>query len=91
MKDDRIDKVTTYVLGMLDNARDAKIITGGRIQLTEAGKKEYERLKKEGFKPTEQEIEIAFTLISDPPPEVIKIMTHKSWWKKLISLFKKKK
>ena len=72
MKDEtpREDKVIVYVMGLLEDSLARKEIKGGRFRLDAEGMKYYKQLVKEKFKPTKQEIEIAYTLLSSPPKEV---------------------
>lgn len=65
------EKVILYVMGILDSSVQTGVLRGGRFRLDNAGRKEYESLKASGFRPTKQEIETAYVLLSSPPPEVI--------------------
>lgn len=67
------EKVITYVLGMLEDARARGTIKGGRFRLDAAGLKRYRELREvEKFKPTPKETETAYVLLSNPPEEVLK-------------------
>jgi hypothetical protein len=95
------EKVIVYVMGILDSSVQTGTIRGGRFRLDKNGRKEYEALKASGFRPTKQEIETAYILLSAPPPEVIKAYeqcgkiafewryAHKWLWLMILRLFKK--
>ena len=73
MKDEtpREDKVIVYVMGLLQDSLTRGEIKGGRFRLDAEGLKYYKQLVKEKFKPTKQEVEIAYALLSSPPKEVL--------------------
>jgi hypothetical protein len=65
----REEKVLIYVMGLLEDAR-ASGLKGGRFRLAADGLDMYRQLKAEKFKPTQEEMEIAFVLIKSPPDEI---------------------
>ncbi len=95
----REEQVIVYVMGMIDNARDHNIVKGGRFRLGFNGKKEYQQMKQEGFRPTQEEIEMVYTLLNDPPPEVLKALKRyrpielklSAMWSKIVSLFQRRR
>lgn len=71
MKETYEEKVITYVLGILDDAKARGTIRGGTFRLSKEGLQEYEQLKKEKFHPSQKDIEAAFVLLSQPPDEIL--------------------
>ena len=67
----REEKNLIFTMGILEDAR-AKGLQGGRFRMTAEGLAAYAQLRKEMYRPTDKEIEIAFTLLRTPPDEITK-------------------
>lgn len=71
------EKVIVYTLGLIESGLKTGMVQGGRLRLDPEGLEEYEKLKREGFRPTPSEIETAYVLLSDPPEKARKLFQKK--------------
>lgn len=84
----REEKALIYVVGLLDQAIEVGAVKGGRFRLDVAGKKYFEKLKSQKFRPTKDEIEAVYVLLNDPPDEVKKVISEKprfKWFRKFLN------
>ena len=66
----REEKVIMYVMGLLEESIRAGTLRGGRFRLADEGLQCFHELKEQKFKPTKDELETAFVLLSSPPEEI---------------------
>ena len=63
--DDRETKIIIFCFGMLNDLVELGILDKGSLEITGIGINEYEKLQKEGFEPTVQELEWGTNKVMD--------------------------
>lgn len=60
---EKIQNIIVYVMGMLEDLVEDGFVVAGSTRLTDEGLDVYEELKKQGFEPTEKEINDCLALL----------------------------
>ena len=62
----RAEQVLLYVIGLLDDLKDRRLVVGGKFSTSKGGRKIFEAMKADGFRATEQEIQSVMKAIVFP-------------------------
>lgn len=65
----REEKVSLYVIGILDGLKHKGLVKGGWCQISEDGEKTLAALRASGFQPTSEEIEGCMTVLKYGTPD----------------------